>query len=707
MRTRCASICLVLISVFTVTALFAQEPAAPAAPGPLTFASRIPADCDNLFVVTDVLPTLQRALGSDVFRRFAAESTIARIVGAKGDDLMQALPRVEVASPYIPAEIAVGFPSSAYADTTNLAKLAIGLILCTAAKETEGDTYQNEIAGLQSIVLESALAAKLPRMTAWVRFRDPQVAGVAFAALALKAPGLAVRPGIKVNSSAESISLSCKIGDMVPLQGLAIVLARRGLSDSEQDPRVLEIATAISKFEVEVWCEKLGDGIRLTLGPRPPENAAYPVQTLGALWRADAPPLVFGKWQLGDLKANAELLLKVWETYRDTEIGQAVRKFDTEDGFGNLVYIVERIRAASNSATFQVTATDSIDVVMHEQGFAPVASLANSPLVKLLPRGTSYLKVDAQGSLADYFKYALNHFESRLSKQQFKSEMAGDAEGSTLYGAWSEGYYKHAATFRRIIFDDAPAAFAAPSAIVVAPDGKIDELQVSFDAQGGQNSVAIRNAPSSGMAAIGRLADSSRPQAFFNDAVRSLLTGWASDVPQEVVVARDLGLGVETFAISDGVIAGAPANLSIQFAGDMIPHYFVIDGWIVTSTSVRLSKSVLEAWRSPNNRLPLPAHGKASLSGFGVIHSAEYVKSLADLVQLLFALQRNDGTITLSGPAFEGVQAEVEGKASAADVSAILMDVAHLVDDVAWTTVDGSQVRVTRLRVTFPAAAAK
>jgi hypothetical protein len=688
------------VAIVAASPLIAADPAVPVAPSQFTFLAYIPGDCDNLFVFGDILPPVRRMLGSDAFRRFAAESHMAQVMSRDGTDMTQALGKLEANSQFVPTEVVIGFPSATYDDFVNLTKLALAVALCNGATRTGDTAIQDDLSALQGIVLETALALKAPRLTIWVRFRDPQIANTLFGFVASGARRIAERAGIEVSVAGETVHLKCLLEKVLPAPVFSALLTQYGVVATPDDPKLGEIASALAKLEAEVWVERVSDGIRLTLGPQLPQRVSYPTEHLGPLWRTDPPLLVFGKWQLGDLKASTGAVVNLWQNYRDTEIGQAVRSLDDDDTLGGMMLLADQIRRASSSATFQVTAGDSLDMIMHEQGFATIESLATSPLIKFLPRDAEIIMVDARQSLADHLVGTLSKFEDRLAKRQLQDDLGGRKEQAAAVQAISDAFYQRLAGFRLTIYEEGPGVFAPPFAMLVSSRGKIDGLELRFDNSAGENSVTVKDAPFVEYAAIGRLADPSRPPTFFNNAARAFFGGFVSDVPEAIFVPRDLDLGVETLAFRSDAFAHPPHNVSISVVGDLDPHYFVIDGWVVASTSVRLSKSILAASRDPTQRFTLPKHGDASLTAIGLMPGETLARSFEGIWKLIADFTCKDGSVVLAGPISA---VENEGKPLPLDGGIAISEAIRLLDHAAWTTIDGKNVRVTRFSINFAA----
>jgi hypothetical protein len=232
----------------------------------------------------------------------------------------------------------------------------------------------------------------------------------------------------------------------------------------------------------------------------------------------------------------------------------------------------------------------------------------------------------------------------------------------------------------------------------VGSRGKIDRLEVRVDVDGVENGLVVSNAPTIEYAAVARLAEPSRPPTFFNELSREFVGGFITNVPSTVVGPRDVGLGLPTFAFQGNLFSGARYQISVSSYGDLQPHYFVVDGWLVISTSPRLSKTVLAAWRDTSQQFAAPRAGNAKLIAFGRLPGETLASGFESYWQLLSDLLSGQGSVKIEGPLSEmfGGRLRLPTEAGLA-----MGETTRLLNEIAWTTVDGSEVRLTRVRATF------
>jgi hypothetical protein len=264
----------------------------------------------------------------------------------------------------------------------------------------------------------------------------------------------------------------------------------------------------------------------------------------------------------------------------------------------------------------------------------------------------------------------------------------------------TEFYYGPLREFRRIVLDDSHEAFEPPLAVLGGSRGEIKRLEIAFDdANGEPNRLTLTGAPTIEYAAIAHLADAERGKNFFNKVVRAFFAAFFDDVPESLVETSDLGLGVETFAFSGEMLDRLPNNISITAEGDLAPHYFVIDDLLVLSTSVRLSKTILAAYRTADARRQPPAPEAGALVGFAFFTADLAAAYMDHIGKILGDLTRGAGMAELDGPTIEQFRTdELDTLVSAFPAIA---EAIRLVDAVEWTTVDRDKIRETRFRATF------
>jgi hypothetical protein len=200
-------------------------------------------------------------------------------------------------------------------------------------------------------------------------------------------------------------------------------------------------------------------------------------------------------------------------------------------------------------------------------------------------------------------------------------------------------------------------------------------------------------------AVVAHMADADRAKDFPDDLARAFFAAFFDDLPESLVKPRDLGLGVETFAFSGEVFDRLPHNIAIAVEGDLQPHYFLLDDWLVFSTSARLSKSILAARENADQRLEPPAVESGDLVAFGRFPAELAASYLDHIGKFLGAVTAGGDNVELQGPT--AIQFRTDDLKSLIETFPALAEAVRMVDGAEWTTVDNDDLRVTRFRAAF------
>jgi hypothetical protein len=248
-----------------------------------------------------------------------------------------------------------------------------------------------------------------------------------------------------------------------------------------------------------------------------------------------------------------------------------------------------------------------------------------------------------------------------------------------------------------MVFDDAVQVFHRPYAMLLGTRGNVNVFDLQFDdGDGNANRITVRDAPMIEYAAIGRLADPSRSPKFPNELVRAFLGAFLEEVPEAAFAKSDVGLGVETMVLDVDMFRQVPGNVALTIQGDLQPHYFVVDGWIVCSTSIRLSRSILAAWRDPQQRFAAPVASGNDVTAFGQMPGDTFATFVEHAVKLVADTVSGQGSVELQGPTVE-IMHHVGPLGT--DKLPSFGEFIRLLDRVEWRTTDSNSVRETRFRI--------
>jgi len=687
------------------TAAVADSTGTGAAIGParVRFPEQVPGDCDNLLYVADPLPHLERLLSCDSLRAVLAEGRLARAMPPGGPPLdpRLLLRMIRGNSGYIPTESVVALPSSSLDDLTNLAKVGLLVGLCNGAIEAGEGQIDRDLPKLHEELLATLNELELPQVTLWAKFRDPGAAAELMALLRLTVAQAARHDGVEMTSRPDLIGLKTRVGKLMPASQITVVMVLLGIGTDPADPKLAQLGESLAAVKLEAWLEQRADGLRLSIGPRSTPGEKYPLEELGQLWQPERSMLAFGRWNTGTLLQGLREVLNTWKQWEKTPTGQATRRIDTEDMLGDLRMVVRQLEKASPAGTMRLTVGDSVEVVVHSRGLAPAPALRESDLMAWVPKDAEVVMLDTTRSMADHISDKISDVEHRLATKSLQYELSGRTSQAEMAEQMTEFYYGRLSEFRRLVHQQSLSVFEPPVAVLLSSQGRIKQLTVEFEQPPGErNRVVLRDAPVIEYAVIGRLQRPDRRFDFPARVWKAFLAGVLDKPPKQPVHPVDLALGVTTHGFDGQVLRSAPGKPKVTVDGDLLPHYFVEDGWLVFSTSARLSRLILDARRGgPQQRFQLPADDRGRLVAYGRVPAATMANYLDFVGQLLADFLRKGGTFSVEGPAFQhAVPPDMD---RIGDVVGGIGDVMRLVDQFQWRTVDREGVRQTHFQITL------
>ncbi len=659
------------------------------------FFQRVPADRDNLLFVGDVLPQLEKLLSSEDLRDVLVNGKLAG--GAL--DPQAALPLLKEHADKFPTEVVVALPASSLDDIAHLAHLGMLAGLCSGAGEAGGEAIESDLPKLQKQLLALAKTQRLPEMTVWAQFRSKLLPAQAMAVVRALAP-TTIPEGVRTMDEPTAFGLATKVGQLVSTEQIQLVLTILGITQRANDPIGAEIAAALGEIEMELWLEQFDEGLRLSVGQRPlAASEPYTKEHLGELWQPKT-PLFYTRWDTESFLAKLEDVRKLWDQWRETETGRALSRLDEEDMIGDLDLIVRQLEQGGRKGSLKMTVGDEIEAVVHTHGLPPAPPLRQSPLMKLIPKDVEVAVLDTSSSMADQFSGNLSSFEDRLSTRALQYEITGKEQQAALADQVIEFYYGKLGEFRKLVHEESYKAFDPPMATLVGSQGKIKKLDVQFEFPAGErNRLVLSDAPMVEFAMVGKMRDVAKARRYFAEVWQAFLGEFIDDLPEPLIRRHDLGLGVPTVVFSGDFWQKMPGKVQVSVEGDLLPHLFIVDSWIVLSTSQRLSKQIVAAYQGDAaERFQLPQDSGEKLVGYGQFPSSTMANYVEDFGELLDGFLNRNGKFTLEGPIFE---LPSSGSPDLKKEMSGIADVIRLVDKMQWRTSDQGDIRQTRMTISF------
>jgi len=696
-----------VLSLFALALLASPARAADAPPG---FVAHFPKAYANVIAFPDPLPHLRALLTDPGLRKVLTEGKFAKALaadpgpGPKTLDPAVGWDFVSKNRTWVPREIAVGVPASALADTDAIARTALLAGLLQGARAA-GDEGKKDVPKLQDLVLAELKRLRVPGVRIFARMRAADDAqGLMFLLqeqLKQAQAGQAIPPGIVLKAQEDSISVRAKLGDFLEPGFLAGLLDAFGFIAGEDDPKAKAMSDIVAGLSVELTLARADDALVLTLGPSPAGDgaAARTPADLGPVFDFSPATILWAGWDVGPLRDAAAGWTKLWDQYAGTPTGKATEEIDEEGLIGTLQVVVRELErlAPRGSMRAWTEPGKGIRLETRETGGPALPALAGSPVAQFVPADAEAFDLDASASLGELLTGILVQFEDQVAKQTLKAELRGKEDDALT--KVEDAYYEHFHEFRKLMIEEMDAPFEVPVGWLIGTRGRVSKFHLKV-AVAGEKPMDVKAAdlPMMEFAAVGRPAKGKDAAAALEKAYAAFVTGVykaaGAEAPRDVkaVERRDLGLGVPTFVLSGKWVAdlGAKNNVTLVAEGDLLPHYFVAHECVVFSTSPALSRRMIAAaaGKAPAHALPQAGAG-AKLVAYGRFPGrviGQYARHLGAWMT------------PLMGAAGDGA-----GRASFADITDGIAEVAELLEMIEWESVQQGDRTVTRGAVTFGA----
>jgi hypothetical protein len=613
---------IVAVAVFFSTQLLAISAGADE-PG---FVKYFTAAHKQLFALNDPVPQVQKLLESPALRKVLLEGKFAQLIAVHQPgvilDPQIALGFIQQNQRWIPREIALGIDDFSVNFSDVLIRLIILGQVGRGATMLENPARAKEIKQIEAQVLAQVKRMQMPGLRICARMRQAEDAAalVGLAGVGLKDAGLPETLQLKVSET--RVSLVATLGDFIPEVTLRQVLESLGVVTAPDSPAAGQMVKIIRAWSVPVSLESDGDMMVLTVG-KPPAGAPLKPADLGPVFRWDANDILFTRWDAKLFKQVGAEWNKLWQNLQDTPAGRKAVEIDDTDILGKLASTAEQLASASDSGQSRLwvnKADSSMQAELHEQGFVEAPSLAKSAIVKAIPADAEAFEITSEGSLAGLVAGTLTQLENQFEQQVSRSAV-NNAPGMAELRQILRSYQENFREFRSLLMNKALAQFDPGAGWVIGTRGKVSNFELKIDANGEKHSFAGKDLPMMEFALVGKAKDEKKVDQLMADLYAALVKGIRGSAgiqdkagaaaPPPAVKQVDLGLGRTTWVLDGSFIydlakAGG-ANISLKIEGDLRPHYFQINGLLVFSTSVRLSKQIIDSASGKTTAITLPA----------------------------------------------------------------------------------------------------
>ncbi len=646
------------------------------------------------FVVNDPLPHLKALLNSEPLRKVLTEGAIGELVGTipffPALDPRIAWEAIDGNRRYVPTEIAFGLSQESVVQLDRLVRAGLFGALSYGAKASDDDAAKKDLAKLHDELLKVLKEVGLPPMTVMVRLREEEDAEKLFDLAAGQWKAAADKLGYEVTEidDGAGIGIQGKLGAQIPADVLDEGMEQLGIDEAKRP----DFRKAVAELKFEVWLQRMGSGLRLTIGPRPDGKAApFTTAQLGPLFRQEERDMFFARWDATKLRAAVKGWVELWKRWEQTPAGKQLAKLDEEKVIGELFGSTRAVERMSNSGSMRIWADDdALRGAVQSLGAPATADLQGAAISRYVPKDSEAFSLDSSASMADALGYYLDQFETRMSLQSLRAQLGGGGRRGEIAEELTKNYYKHFAEFRKNVLERLHDAVGGPSASVISTTGKLERFTLSVTTDGERKKYDLKDLPMVEMAGVSRAKDAKRAEeavaATYQSFVEGIYGATEKTLPKDakLVVERDLGLGVKTHVFTGDWIKGVSGDFEVEMSveGDFVPHYFLHDGHLVVSTSPKLSKRILAAAKETSRVLPPTKTGYERTVAYGVLPGRTLGKIYSHMVGWMVAGLKEAGgdAATIAVGPLEKV-----GKG--------ISELFELIDRVEWTTSEKTGVQ--------------
>lgn len=593
--------------------------------GPAFF-RQLSSRCTTFLLITDPAPALRRALVSPAMKHILVESKLAKL--AKSGKPLPA-PSQLVESLYqnlfrIPAELAIGTTPEGMENAARLFRIGTLIALVKAAR-TAGADGAKKIPTLLARIDGEMKKVELPEVCVWVRMRRTAEASAFLSGSAQVAQQVASRFGAQVDAGADSVKLTWSPAALFDEDAAARFLQAVGVVAAPAEPEAARLGATLRAIRLEVRAERKDDAVRVLFGAWRAEGLPLMSEKLGPLWESGPAPYAFARWDVSGFRDGLAKLDALVEELGDASITKALDAVDTEDGVADLRRMARRVADMPQRGTARLEAEPHLQVVMRQEIARPPAPLAGSGIARFVPAASEAFSATTDESIARSWEEGIAKFEDRLETQRLKADLRGKKEHSRIIEGFADWYYKEMGPSRKVVLETAPAYFDKELTVVARPATATSRIAVERRAPGAPGTLELAELPLPQAAIVGKLKPGAKVEEFFV-GVQAAFTGRPKD--QVKLTTADAGLGTPAWMVTAATLEKLPGGLSVKPGGDLVLHAVVVDGYLIFSSSVALTRDLISA-RAKGPSMTPPAGLGDGVSAYGRV-TARMLRAMFD-----------------------------------------------------------------------------
>ena len=338
--------------------------------------------------------------------------------------------------------------------------------------------------------------------------------------------------------------------------------------------------------------------MRVSIGSDPAGKPRTTVADLRGIQNG-ANQIAYSQWNILQIKKDADGFQKMMDRWAETEIGKAFIAADVEDLWGTFSSTNQQLEALPDNGQLRSwTEKNQILANVRQTGSPEVETLIGSSVLNMIPADYESYVITNQQTLGEYLFSLLVQLEDRMSTQSLRSQLRGEQGKTAMIDSMIAGYYEHFGPMRNLIRDDIAKIPAKPLAMLVDTKGKLNPLTIDSDSLDAP--LTFKSDRFTRLALIAKTDDpavlQSKLMAVYRKFVGGFFTLNDETEPADVNIFGDIDLGSGVkgkeflFDWADLI-----DSAEIKVVGDLRPHVFVKDGFVVFSTSVAFSQTILNS----------------------------------------------------------------------------------------------------------------
>lgn len=606
---------------------------------------------------------------------------------------------IEAVRNFVPSGIVVGTTAEFFTLASRISRAALLIEMMTKESERVGASADTTGA-LRDALAAQLNALQMPSTTIWVQMRADSGA-MAGMMLATTLIGHLKKAASTFTADRDVVGAHVRVADAFsPRERLALAV-EAGLVPPDVEPDQEALIEAMGALDFEIWVERMGNDLRITLGsrPEPTRRTRFGHAQLGRLYHPEA--LGYVAWDGTRLDAVSTDWAAFWGRHDETPALLAVEADDTEFFVSDLRRWFSDFGGLATHGSMRILIDDALTVEARVVGAPKARELDDFAAVRLVPARTDWLALDARETIGNTLIGAIEHAEDRLARRSFTDLGAKEAERR-----WYEAF----GGLRTVIVEESPTVFLSPVSVLGRMGGRIDRIVLRGGPDDRSGDLVISDLPSPSLALAGTVTSREAGRRFADRVVRALLEGVRRGAPMPHSPGRlapvDHGLGVPTWRFDGeflGPLTGGKVT-DIEIDGDFAPHLFFLDAdtgadaaVVVLSTSPDLSRDIVatandgaarfearRAARAIGNQQPGRLVAYAQVGGSWFAHVVELIAAPLE------AIAAEHGMSPGERPAFIGVLRS-------------LGQLAALIHKVRWQVFETDEARSVHIRV-VPAA---